>query len=72
MNSTWLEVTANYSKTLNEIHQIVVLAGVSSEKFKASGNNAGNNNFLTDGFVWNNLNAGSGTKVVGHGEMKII
>ena len=25
----------------------------------------GNNNFLTDGFGWNNLNAGSGTKIVG-------
>ena len=38
---------------------------MSAEKFKANGNNVGNNNFLTDGFSWNNLNAGSGTKIVG-------
>ncbi len=43
----------------------MLLAGVSTEKFKANGNNVGNNNFLTDAFGWNNLNAGSGTKVVG-------
>jgi TonB-linked SusC/RagA family outer membrane protein len=60
-----LEATANYSLKLNESHQIVVLAGVSAEKRKMNGNNVGNNQFLTDAFAWNNLNAGSGTKVVG-------
>ena len=60
-----LEATANYTAKLNEVHQLNALFGVSSEKFKANGNNAGNNNFLTDGFSWNNLNAGSGTKIVG-------
>ena len=60
-----LEATANYSLKLNEIHQIVLLAGASAEKRKMNGNNVGNNQFLTDAFAWNNLNAGSGTKVVG-------
>lgn len=59
-----MEGTANYSKTLGK-HQLALLAGFSSEKFVVSGNNLGNNNFLTDGFGWNNLNAGEGTKIVG-------
>lgn len=29
--------------------------------------NAGNNNFLTDGFIYNNLGAGGGNKIVGSG-----
>jgi TonB-linked SusC/RagA family outer membrane protein len=66
LNEQYLtEFTANYTRSLNDVHQIGVLAGVSREKFKANGNVDGNNNFLTDGFGWNNLNAGSGTKVVG-------
>lgn len=59
------EATANYNTTIKEIHQLILLAGFSSERFKGSGDNLGNNNFLTDGFGWNNLNAGEGTKVVG-------
>ncbi len=66
LNEQYLtEATANYTARLNDVHQFSALLGVSAEKFKASGNNAGNNNFLTDGFSWNNLNAGSGTKIVG-------
>lgn len=60
-----LEGTANYITKINDKHQIVALFGVSTEKFKANGNNLGNNDFLTDGFSWNNLNAGAGTKLVG-------
>lgn len=60
-----LEGTANYNTKINDKHQIGVLLGVSTENFKADGHNVGNNNFLTDGFTWNNLNAGEGTKVVG-------
>lgn len=59
-----MESTANYSKVIGP-HQIGLLAGFSAEKFKVSGDNLGNNNFLTDGFGWNNLNAGEGTKIVG-------
>jgi len=65
LNEQYLtELTANYSTTLNDIHQITVLAGVSKEKFKSNGNMGGNNMFLTDAFGWNNLNAGAGTKKV--------
>jgi len=66
LNEQYLfETTANYSTKIKEIHQITLLAGFSAESFKGSGDNLGNNNFLTDGFGWNNLNAGEGTKVVG-------
>jgi TonB-linked SusC/RagA family outer membrane protein len=60
-----MEGTANYTAKINDIHQIGVLLGASTENFKANGHNVGNNNFLTDGFAWNNLNAGEGTKIVG-------
>ncbi|MDR1864696.1 MAG: SusC/RagA family TonB-linked outer membrane protein [Bacteroidales bacterium] len=59
------EITASYHLRLKEAHQLAFLAGYSYEQFKTSEDNSGNNNFLTDGFLWNNLNAGEGTKVVG-------
>jgi len=66
LNEQYLtEATANYFTKVNDIHQIGILLGWSAERFIASGNNTGNNNFITDGFGWNNLNAGSGTKTVG-------
>ncbi len=59
------EITANYRFDLNTIHKFSALAGYSYEKFKSTANNSGNNDFITDGFLWHNLNAGAGTKVVG-------
>ncbi len=59
------ELTANYSKTLNEVHKISLLVGVSREKRITTGSSSGNNDFLTDAFGWYNLNAGAGTKIVG-------
>ena len=59
-----IDGTATYSKTI-DLHQFTILAGASTETFKNSSNNLGNNNFITDGFLWNNLIAGEGTKVVG-------
>lgn len=60
-----VEGTANYTKVLNDMHNFGVMVGVSAEKEKASNFNAGNNGFIIDGFTWNSLNAGEGTKVVG-------
>ncbi|HEY3371587.1 MAG TPA: TonB-dependent receptor [Prolixibacteraceae bacterium] len=65
LNEQYLvEGTATYSKTIG-LHQIGLLAGMSTEASKNSGDNLGNNNFITDAFLWNNLNAGGGTKIVG-------
>lgn len=60
-----VEVTSNYNKNLGSGHQFSALAGYSYELFKNTGLSTGNNGFLSDAFLWNNLNAGEGTKVVG-------
>ncbi len=59
-----VEATASYSKTLGESHSFNVLAGVSEEKFNDKYNSSGNTGFISDAFLWNNLNSGSGTKMV--------
>ena len=64
-NQYLLEATATYAKTIKEQHKVNLLAGTSYEQFNVEGVNSGNNNFLLDGFPYNNLNAGTGTKRVG-------
>ena len=64
-NQYLLEATATYAKTIKEQHKVNLLAGTSYEQFNVEGVNSGNNNFLLDGFLYNNLNAGAGTKRVG-------
>ena len=54
-NQYLLEATATYLKTFAKIHKVNLLAGTSYEQFNYEGVNAGNNNFLTDGFIYNNL-----------------
>ena len=53
-----LELTANYSKRFGE-HSITALAGYSFQRFTDEYLYAGNSNFLIDGFLYNNLGAGS-------------
>ena len=64
-NQYLLEATATYAKTIKEQHKVNLLAGTSYEQFNVEGVNSGDNNFLLDGFLYNNLNAGTGTKRVG-------
>jgi len=59
------EFTVNYSFNPNKNHRFNTLAGYSYEKFKASSYNLGNNDFLTDAFLWYNLNSGAGIRGVG-------
>ena len=59
------ELTANYSLSPNNDHKINILVGYSYEKFKSSSNSLGNNDFLTDAFLWYNLNSGAGIREVG-------
>lgn len=58
-----LEATANYTKTLGS-HRITALAGASEQKTGNSNSSEGNTGFITDAFLWNNLNSGSGTKTM--------
>ena len=64
VNDYLLEGTANYTKTLGDAHNFNLLAGVSEQKTDRDLNSQSNTGFITDAFLWNNLNAGSGTKVV--------
>jgi TonB-linked SusC/RagA family outer membrane protein len=59
-----VEGTVNYSKRIGESHNFNVLAGVSEEKFIDNYSSSGNTGFISDAFLWNNLNSGSGTKTV--------
>jgi TonB-linked SusC/RagA family outer membrane protein len=63
-NSYLFEATVNYSKRIGTGHSFNILAGVSEEKFIDGYNNSGNTGFISDAFLWNNLNSGSGTKSV--------
>jgi TonB-linked SusC/RagA family outer membrane protein len=63
-NDYLMEATANYNKKLGQDHQITLLAGVSKEKFIDRNSSEGNTGFITDAFLWNNLNAGTGTKTL--------
>lgn len=65
VNDYLLEATANYTKTVAKAHNFNLLVGASEQKTKRDFNSQSNTGFITDAFLWNNLNAGSGTKVVG-------
>ena len=58
------EATATYTKQFADIHSLNLLAGTSYEQFNYDDSELGNNNFLTDAFLYNNIDAGAGTKIV--------
>ena len=62
-NQYLMEATATYQRTFADIHSINLLAGTSYEKFNYDASELGNNNFITDAFLWNNMDAGTGTKI---------
>lgn len=53
-----LELTANYTKRIGE-HNLSALLGYSFQRFTDESLSAGNSQFLTDGFLYNNLGAGA-------------
>lgn len=59
------DINGTYSFNLGTDHKFSVMTGASAEKMIGDGHNLGNNQFLTDGFKWYNLQSGEGTKVVG-------
>jgi len=63
-NDKLLDITLNYTKTIADDHEMTLLAGYSQQKFNSEGSSLGNNDFLTDAFLWNNINSGAGTKTV--------
>lgn len=63
-NDALFDFTLNYSKILNEEHNFNFLVGYSKQKYRSESASSGNNDFITDAFLWNNINAGAGTKVL--------
>ncbi|MBX2924631.1 MAG: TonB-dependent receptor [Chitinophagaceae bacterium] len=63
-NDYLVEGTIHYNTSIAGSHQLDVLAGVSEQQTKTAYANEGNSGFITDAFLWNNLNAGTGTKTV--------
>ena len=56
-----LDLTANYNKIIGT-HQFSALAGYSFQSFHYEGMGSSNNQFLTDGFLFNNIGAGASPK----------
>lgn len=56
-----MELTANYTKGIND-HRFNILGGYSFQSFNSEGLGASNNQFLIDGFLFNNLGAGAAAK----------
>jgi TonB-linked SusC/RagA family outer membrane protein len=63
-NDQLFDFTLNYSKLINNDHNFNFLVGYSRQKFRTESASSGNSGFKTDAFLWNNLNAGEGTKVL--------
>ena len=63
-NDQLFGVTLNYSKTIDE-HSFTFLAGYEYQEFNYESFNASNNDFITDGLLFNDLGSGVGTQRVG-------
>lgn len=53
------QLLATYNKTINDKHELGVLLGTEFIQSNWSGFNAGNQDFITDNFLWNNLAMGA-------------
>ncbi len=57
-NNYLMDLTATYTKEINN-HSFTALAGYSFQQFNEEGMTAGNQDFLLDAFLYNNLGAGA-------------
>lgn len=53
-----LETTVNFSKSINDLHNIEILGGYTYENFRNEGFSAVNSSFITDQYTYNNLGSG--------------
>lgn len=63
-NDELFDFTLNYSKIFDDIHNLNFMVGYSKQKYRSESASLGNSDFITDAFLWNNINAGGGTKVI--------
>lgn len=64
-NDYLTEATVNYQKKLLNDHTFNFMVGINYQKTLYDYKNSGNTDFITDAFLWNNLNAGTGIKTLG-------
>lgn len=57
------DFTLNYTKKIGNDNNFSLLVGYSRQTYRLETSSLGNSNFITDSFLWNNMNAGAGTKV---------
>lgn len=62
-NDDLFDFTLNYTKKLMEDNTFGLMVGYSQQTYRTERAGLGNSNFVTDSFLWNNMNAGAGTKV---------
>lgn len=60
-----LDIILTYNTKLGDDHSFTIMGGYSQQTFRTETSSLGNSNFITDAFLWNNMNAGAGTKVTG-------
>ncbi|MHB1196378.1 MAG: SusC/RagA family TonB-linked outer membrane protein [Lutibacter sp.] len=63
-NDELFDFTLNYTKIMNDVHNLNLMVGYSRQKYRSEGASSGNSDFITDAFLWNNINSGAGTKVI--------
>ncbi|MDR6760306.1 TonB-linked SusC/RagA family outer membrane protein [Flavobacterium sp. 2755] len=62
-NDDLFDFTLNYTTKIMEDNTFGLMVGYSRQTYKTEAATLGNSNFITDAFLWNNINAGAGTKV---------
>ena len=62
-NDDLFDFTLNYTKKLDQDNSFGLLVGYSQQTYRNEAAGLGNSSFITDSFLWNNMNAGAGTKV---------
>lgn len=62
-NDDLFDFTLTYNKKIED-HNFTILLGTSRQTYRKEANSIGNSDFVTDSFLWNNMNAGAGTKFV--------
>lgn len=62
-NDDLLDVILTYNTKIGEDNSFTFMGGYSQSTFRVEGASVGNSNFISDAFLWNNMNAGAGTKL---------
>lgn len=58
-----LDIILTYNTKIGDDNSFTFMAGYSQSTFRNERASLGNSNFITDAFLWNNMNAGAGTKL---------